>query len=125
MPLWMLDAATCGTMRTTVMPEASASALADLHALLVVSTNARMTDEALEYAGIGFLDHHEGDRHAPPATPRATTATGLVRDEPAATGNAGMDGVAGPDATRADGARDPDAGRPRRRRGDPVGERRQ
>ena len=121
----MLDAATCGPMRTLAMPEASASALADLHAFLLdVLAKAQLTDEAQEHAGIGFRDHHEVDRHAPPAPPLAAATTGPVREEPAATGDAGMDDVAGSDTTRADGSRDAHADRPRGCQGDLAGGRR-
>lgn len=123
MPFWMLDAAACGAMRTTAAPEASASALADLRALLsdALATHT-IPREASGRARIGFGDRHDGDRHAAPATP-LIAATRVVREgrSARAAGNAAVDSAPGQDAARADRARDADADRPRQRPRDDVG----
>ncbi len=122
MPFWMLDAAACSAMRTTAAPEASASALADLRALLSDAlATLTITDEASGRARMGFGDRHDGDRHAAPATP--LIATRVVREGPSASaaGNAVGDSAPGQDAARADRARDADADGPRQRPSDGVG----
>jgi hypothetical protein len=66
----MLDAATCAIMRTAIAPQASASALAALSALLSeVMARSPLAAEASERGRIGFRDHPQGDRHAAPVTP--------------------------------------------------------
>jgi hypothetical protein len=69
-PLWMLDAATCRAMRAVAAPQASASALAALSALLSeVMARSSLAGEASDRRRIGFHDHPRGDRHAASVTP--------------------------------------------------------
>src|SRR5688572_674972 len=103
----MLDAATCGTMRSAVRPVAAAPALAELRALLSeVLTRDGTGDEIPESGRVGFRDRHQGDRHAASVTPSAEPAAGAVPREDAASaaGCALMGDAAGADPACADGA---------------------
>jgi hypothetical protein len=119
-PLWMLDAATCATMRIIAAPQASASALAALSALLCeVMARGAIANEGSYGGPIGFGDEPQGDRHVAPATPSIdATPARLIREvRPTSTaGSADLDRAPGPDPAHADRPGDAYADRPRWRR---------
>jgi len=126
-PVWMLDAASCASMRASAYPVAAVSALAALGRLLLeMTTHSTTLTEVAPKMRVRCDDHHSGDRHAAPVTPNDKPPTRPLRGECTAPagGNAQLDDIAGSDAERADGADDTDTGRSCRRRGDPAGERR-
>ena len=118
-PLWMLDAATCATMRAVAVPQASATALAALSALLCeVMARGEMANEDSYGGPIGFGDEPQGDRHVAPATPSIDAIPARpIRDGRSTStgGRAELDGAPGPDPAHADGPGDAYADRPRRR----------
>jgi hypothetical protein len=114
-PVWMLDADFCRSMRTSPRPVATVSALLALQSLL--STSA---ESALE-SDIGSPDSHHGKRHGsqPPPGFAAGSSAGPVSTDPFATGDIaaklGRPSSAGPE--RGGQLDRPDASRPRGRRG--------
>lgn len=114
-PVWMLDAAVCGTARATAQPVALLSALVALRALLT---------DASEHARRGASEgptvaspESRGDRHATLSSPAQRTApsTRSLSGKPAGHAGhpAGVERLAGTDATDADGTSDPPAHRTR------------
>lgn len=125
-PVWMLDPVACRSMRAAAQPVAALSALTALRAFL----SEAMAHAAASSSGeaVGSRDHHRGDRHAAPpsSAPDAEPSTRPLSVQPAtdAGNDVGMEYPAGSNPAGADRADDPLAGRPCRRRGARVGERR-
>jgi hypothetical protein len=69
-PVWMLDAAACRTMRATREPIVASSSLEALGSLLskAMACAAASSPEA----AIASRDRLRGDRHAPPPSPAST-----------------------------------------------------
>ena len=126
-PVWMLDAAICRSMRASDEPVAALSALRTLRSLLSEATKRASAVSSPE-PRIASPDRHRGDRHAPPpsATPGAGPPTRPLPTAPSVNVDpgAGMERPARADTANSDRADEPPVGRPRRRRRAPAGERR-
>jgi hypothetical protein len=116
LPLWMLDAAGCRTMRVEAHPMATLCALAALHALL--SSEKKRSEAESEAAAIASPES-PGDRHGTSSssdlqpTPSTRTRAGKYSHKPAQP--ASLDSAAGTNATNADRAVDAPARVPRGR----------
>ncbi len=126
-PVWMLDASTCRSMRASNEPVAALSALRSLRSLLSEAAGRASAASSPE-PRIASPDRRRGDRHAPSPspTPDAGPSTRPLPTAPnvnAASG-AGMGRPAGSDAAGGDRADDPSADRARRRHDRRAGERR-
>jgi hypothetical protein len=105
LPLWMLDAAGCRTMRVAAHPMATLSALAALCALF--SAVRKHTEAEPEATAIASPESR-GDRHGTPPSsdlqPAPSTRTGADEDSHKPVQPASLDGAAGANATNADRA---------------------
>ena len=116
LPLWMLDAAGCRTMRVEAHPMATHCALAALDALL--SAERKRYESEPEASAIASPESR-GDRHGTSSssnlqpTPSTRTRTGKYSHKPVQP--ASLDGAAGANATNADRAVDAPARVPRGR----------
>jgi hypothetical protein len=114
-PLWMLDAVSCQTMRRSAHPVADLSALMALRGLL-----SDLATKDYRKPAIASPDQNRGDRHAtpPPPNPQAEPSARLPRSGPAggAQPKPGVELVTGTDTACTDRSGDAPACRTRRRR---------
>jgi hypothetical protein len=126
-PVWMLDAAICRSMRAS---DGSVAALPALRTLRSLLSEAMKRTPAVSSPDpqIASPDCHRGDRHAPPAL-SASKAGPPTRPVPIAPSlnvdsGAGVERPARADTASRHRADEPPVGGPRRRRRAPAGERR-
>jgi hypothetical protein len=116
LPLWMLDAAGCRTMRVEAHPMATLCALAALHALL--SAERKRSEAEPEAAAIESPESR-GDRHGTSSSsdlqPTPSTRTRAGKYSHKLVQPASLDSAAGANATNADRAVDAPARVPRGR----------
>ena len=118
LPLWMLDAAGCRTMRVEAHPMATHCALAALDALL--SAERKRYKKSEPEASAIASPESRGDRHGTSSssnlqpTPSTRTRTGKY-SQASLSSFASLDGAAGANATNADRAVDAPARVPRGR----------
>src|SRR5580693_7129264 len=114
LPLWMLDAAGCRTMRIEAHPMATLCALAALHRLL--SAERKRSGAELEAAAIASPESRgdrDGTSSSSEPTPSTRTRAGKYAHKPVQP--ASLDSAAGANATNADRAVDAPARVPRGR----------
>src|SRR4051812_3010873 len=126
-PVWMLDAAICRSMRASEGPVAATPALRTLRSLLSEVMKRTSAVSSLD-PQIASPDCHRGDRHAPPAL-SASAAGPPTRPVPIAPSinvdsGTGVERPARADTASRHRADEPPVGGPRRRRRAPAGERR-
>ena len=114
-PAWMLDSASCQTMRRSAHPVADLGALMALRGLL-----ADLAERECRKWAIASPDQSRGDRHAtpPPPNPQTGPSARLSRSGPAggAQPKPGVELVTGTDTACTDRSGDAPACRTRRRR---------
>ncbi len=126
-PVWMLDAALCRSMRASDGPVAALPALRTLRSLLSEAMK-RTSAVSSPDPQIASPDCHRGDRHAPPAL-SASKAGPPTRPLPIAPSidvdsGTGVERPARADTASSDQADEPPVGCPRRRHRAAAGERR-
>ena len=126
-PVWMLDAALCRSMRASTEPVTALPALRTLRSLLSEAMT-RTSAVSSPDPQIASPDYHRGDRHAPPALPASearppTRPLPIVPSINLASG-AGVERSAGADTASSHRPDQPSVGRPRRRHRAAAGERR-
>lgn len=124
-PVWMLDASVCCSVRRVPSPIAALSALLALRALLSKAT----TDAAAKSPGAAIASpaQQSGDRHAPPLPTDTSVPTQSLPDTATADGRGGprMEQPARSDQTGSDGPDAPAVARTRRQHRAGDGGRRQ
>ena len=126
-PVWMLDAALCRSMRASTEPVTALPALRTLRSRLSEAMT-RTSAVSSPDPQIASPDYHRGDRHAPPALPASearppTRPLPIVPSINLASG-AGVERSAGADTASSHRPDQPSVGRPRRRHRAAAGERR-
>ena len=126
-PVWMLDAALCRSMRASDGPVAALPALRTLRSLLSEAMT-RTSAVSSPDPQIASPDYHRGDRHAPPALPaserRTTNSTSSHRPQHQRCFRCRGGTTCRSRHGKQSPADEPPVGRPRRRRRAAAGERR-